>query len=481
MCGFKPVPMPAYRPLLHLDFFEKAAPTQAAYRQRHRYYWDEILHYCDYFSNEELSVLEVGCGTGELIGRIRGRRRVGIDYSPAMIEQARRQFPQVQFEVMNAHELPPAERFDLILISNVVGYLDDVQHAFGQLHQVCHARTKIIVTTCNFVWEPPLRWAERLGWKRPTPRQNWLSRHDIRNLLYLAGFETYRESLRMLLPVRVPLLSGLLNRYVARLPLIRHLCINQYAFARPDPSHQLRQEYSVSIIIPARNESGNLENALLRMPRFGREQEIIFVEGNSTDDTWTRMQEIYEQYRHLFTLRVLQQDGKGKGNAVRNGFAAATGEVLMILDADLTVPPEDLPKFYQALASGQGDFINGSRLVYAMEKHAMRPLNLLGNKFFSLLFSWLLDQPFKDTLCGTKVIFRKDYERLVANRRFFGDFDPFGDFDLLFGAFKLNLKMVEVPIRYRERTYGQTNISRFSHGWLLLRMCAFAARKLKFI
>ena len=189
---------------------------------------------------------------------------------------------------------------------------------------------------------------------------------------------------------------------------------------------------------------------------------------------------IAEKYKDQFNIKIAQQDGKGKGDAVRKGYNMATGDILMILDADLTVPPEDLPKFYDAIASGKGDFINGCRLVYKMEKKAMRPLNLLGNKFFSMAFSWLLDRPFKDTLCGTKVIFRDDYIRLIKNRTFFGEFDPFGDFDLIFGAYKLNCKIAELPIRYRERVYGETNISRFKHGLILLRMCIFALKKIKF-
>lgn len=466
----------------HLEYFERIAPSQAAYRRKKNYYWDEITQYCDYFSHEELSILEVGCGTGELIGQIRGRYKTGIDFSEGMITVARQQFPQVEFQVMNARDLQLDRQYDLIILSNLIGYIDDVQALFEQLRPLCHERTKIIVNYYNFVWEPFLRMAEWLGVKRKTPRQNWLSRMDINNLLYLAGFDVYRNSMRMLCPVYIPLISTFLNKYVAKLPLIRHLAINQYSFAKPAVEvEDWQNRFSTSIVIPARNESGNIENALLRMPRFGKHLEIIFVEGNSTDDTWQTIQRIYEQYKDQFDIKILQQDGKGKGNAVRNGFAVATGDILMILDADLTVPPEDLPKFYNAIASGKGDFVNGSRLVYPMEKKAMRFLNLLGNKFFSLLFSWLLDRPFKDTLCGTKVIFRSDYYRLIANRKFFGDFDPFGDFDLIFGAFKLNLKIVEVPIRYRERTYGDTNISRFKHGFILLRMCAFAARKLKFI
>jgi glycosyltransferase involved in cell wall biosynthesis len=240
-------------------------------------------------------------------------------------------------------------------------------------------------------------------------------------------------------------------------------------------------QYSVSIVIPARNESGNIENAIRRMPEFGRSIEIIFVEGNSTDDTWQVICAMQQKYRATHDIKVAQQAGKGKADAVRAGYALAGGDILMILDADLTVPPEDLPKFYNAIASGKGDFVNGTRLVYPMEKEAMRFLNYLGNHFFSWAFTWLLEQRYKDTLCGTKVMFRKDYMKLVKNRAYFGDFDPFGDFDLLFGAYKLNLKTVEVPIRYRERRYGTTNISRFRHGVVLLRMCLFASRKCKFI
>jgi len=214
---------------------------------------------------------------------------------------------------------------------------------------------------------------------------------------------------------------------------------------------------------------------------MGSRTEIIFIEGNSTDDTWETIQKVAEKYKNTHDIRIGRQAGKGKGDAVRKGYDMATGDILMILDADLTVPPEDLPKFYDAIASGKGEFINGSRLVYNMDKEAMRFLNLLGNKFFSMMFTWLLDQRFKDTLCGTKVLFKSDYEHLKAGRKFFGEFDPFGDFDLIFGASKLNLKIVEIPIRYKERTYGQTNISRFKHGIILLRMCTFASKKIKFI
>ena len=213
---------------------------------------------------------------------------------------------------------------------------------------------------------------------------------------------------------------------------------------------------------------------------MGRGTELVFVEGHSNDSTYAVIEKAIQDHPKR-RCRLIRQTGVGKGDAVKRGFARARGDMLMILDADLTVSPEDLPLFYDVLRSGKGEFANGVRLVYPMEKQAMRYVNFLGNKFFSLAFSWLLGQPMKDTLCGTKALWKTDYERIARNRAYFGDFDPFGDFDLLFGAAKLNLKIVEIPIRYGERIYGSTNIQRWKHGWLLLRMVMFASRRIKFV
>jgi len=293
-------------------------------------------------------------------------------------------------------------------------------------------------------------------------------------LLLLAGFEPIRLTQEILWPLP---LGGLANRLLVRFWPFQHLAISNFMIARPAPERI--KEPRVSVIIPARNESGNIKAIFSRTPQMGRETELIFVEGHSKDDTYAAIQREIETNPSTPSL-LLRQTGIGKADAVRLGFSKAKGDVLMILDADLTVPPEDLPRFYEALVSGKGEFINGVRLVYPMEKEAMRTLNFLGNKFFSLAFSWLLGQPIKDTLCGTKVLWKKDYERIAANRSYFGDFDPFGDYDLIFGAAKLNLKIIDLPIRYRERTYGSTNISRWKHGMLLMRMVIFAARRIKF-
>ena len=467
----------------NFNYFEQLAPRRVAIRRRHRYYWNDITRYLAYFIQEDQRVLEIGCGTGELLHDLVATQKIGIDYAPTMIAEARRQFPALDFRVVNAENLDPlqGETYDVVIISNLIGYVEDIQSVLAEVKKVCHAQTRVMVTYHNSLWEPMLSLGEKIGLKTAAPRQNWLTMTDINNLLYLAGFDVYRTVRRTLMPINIPIISFLLNTYLARIPVFRYFGINMFAFARPIvETADVSKQYSVSIVIPARNESGNIENAILRLPKFGKFQEIIFVEGNSTDDTWATIQRVKQQYDHSHRIVIAQQTGKGKGDAVRKGFGIATGDILMILDADLTVPPEDLPKFYDAIASHKGDFINGSRLVYAMDEKAMRTLNRLGNKFFSMAFTWLLEQNFRDTLCGTKVIFNKDYQRLIRNRKFFGDFDPFGDFDLIFGAYKLNLKIVEIPIRYKERTYGDTNISRFKHGFILLRMCIFALRKIKF-
>ncbi len=467
-----------------LKYFEDRANNWVKYRKRRSYYWDSITRYCNYFIHEDSSVLEVGCGSGELLAAVKGKEKLGIDFCKPILDKAEEQFPDIEFELMEAENITLDKKFDIIILSNLVGVIDDIELVFNQLKKVCHDQTRIIVTYYSRMWEPIIRLAEFLHLKKRTPEQNWLSNGDIANLLYLSDFDAYKNNRSMFLPYRIPILSTLLNRFISRLPLLQHLGLNQFVFARPFPKRltqeEIDQKYSVTVVVPARNESGNIEDAILRTPLMGKYTEFIFVEGNSTDDTWETIQKVAEKYKDTHRIKIMQQDGKGKGDAVRKAYAAAEGDILMILDADLTMPPEDLPKFYEALTKGKGEFINGVRLVYPMEKNAMRTLNSMGNHFFSRFFSWILERPIKDTLCGTKVMFRKDYIKLAKNRKYFGDFDPYGDFDLLFGAYKLNLKIVDLPIKYRERTYGDTNISRFSGGWLLLRMSAFAAAKIKF-
>ncbi len=441
-----------------------------------RGYRSLLAHYYNLLIPTGASVLEIGCGSGALLAQLNATRKVGVDLSATQIAAARTRVPAAEFHVQAGEALELSERFDCIIISDTLNLAADVQRLLEQLHTVAHPGTRLLVNFHNSLWRPFLSLVTAFGLKERHPQNSWLASSDVVNLLQLAGWSPVCQQARLLLPVRLLGVEILLNRWLA--PLLQWFCLTIFISARPGRS-ALPGRPTVSVIIPARNEAGNIAAAVRRTPEMGGGTELIFVEGHSRDDTWAQIEQVVRDNPQR-KIKIMQQTGKGKGDAVRLGFAAATGDILMILDADLTMPPEELPKFYEVIASGRAEFANGVRLVYPMEKEAMQFLNLCANKAFGLIFTWLLGQPVKDTLCGTKVLSRVQYEKIAANRAYFGDFDPFGDFDLLFGAAKLNLQIADVPIRYKERTYGSTNIQRWKHGWLLLRMVLFAARKLKF-
>lgn len=445
------------------------------------YYHDRLAQVYRFLVTPGQRVLEIGCGRGDLLASLAPSFGMGIDFSEEMIKRANVRHPELTFIQSDAHEFISKEKFDVIILSDLVNDLWDVQAVLDQIRLMSSNQTRIIINSYSHLWETPLSIAEKINLAKPTLYQNWLTVEDIDNLLHLAGFEIVRKWSEIVWPFRTPLVDDLFNRFLARIWPINHLALTNFMVARVTPEENMNREKPiVSVIVPARNEAGNIEQIFNRTPEMGSGTELVFVEGHSKDDTYETIEKALQQHPDK-RAKLLRQPGVGKGDAVKIGFKEASGQILMILDADLTVPPEDLPRFYDALFSGKGDFVNGVRLVYPMEKQAMRFLNLLGNKFFSLAFSWLLGQPVKDTLCGTKVLWKNDYEKISANRAYFGDFDPFGDFDLLFGAARMNLKIVDLPIRYRERTYGSTNIQRWSHGWLLLKMVSFAAGRIKFI
>ncbi|CAN5539388.1 bifunctional class I SAM-dependent methyltransferase/glycosyltransferase family 2 protein [soil metagenome] len=425
-------------------------------------------------------VLEVGVGSGAILAGLPNEVRVGVDALPEAVARARTTDAAMRIDLADALTLDLGEKFDAIICDRLCHTVPDVQTLLEKLAAHLTDDGRIFLTCFNFLWSLPLAAGERVGLKEPSPQENWFSATALDDLFRLAELEVVKTDDRLSLPLAVPVLSRLVNRIAPKVQPTRTFALYRiYTLAKARPRRPLLPK--VTVIVPARNESGNIEAAVQRTPVMGGGTELIFVEGNSTDDTWATIQRVVKEYSGPLELRCMQQPGKGKGDAVRTGFAVATGDILMILDADLTVPPEDLPKFYEAISSGKADYVHGTRLVYPMEDEAMRFLNRIGNTFFAETFSFLLDQPIKDTLCGTKVLWKRDYERIAENRSYFGDFDPFGDFDLIFGAAKLNLRILEVPIRYKARTYGETNISRFRHGLLLLRMSAFAAKKIKFV
>lgn len=456
----------------HFEQTESLGWAARGYRQL-------LAHYYRLFIPDNARVLEIGCGDGELLSHLPQKRLTGIDLSSRAIAKAQARLPHADFHVEAGEALSQKGPFDAIIVSDTLNHAIDVQKLLERAKTASTPETRLMLNYHSNLWSPLFSLATWLGLRGKAPQSNWLATADVKNLLQLADWEPIRTEHRILVPFYLGGLGQLINRVLA--PILPLFCLTVFVVARPRRSSKENiQPLTVSVVIPARNEAGNIADAVKRTPTMGAGTELIFVEGHSKDDTWAQIQKVAAEHPQL-NIKTLRQTGRGKGDAVRAGFAAATGDILMILDADLTMPPEELPKFYEVIASGKAEFANGVRLVYPMDEKAMQFLNLCANKSFGIIFTWLLGQPVKDTLCGTKVFSRAHYETIAANRSYFGDFDPFGDFDLLFGAAKLNLKIVDIPIRYRERTYGETNIQRWRHGWLLLRMVMFAARKLKFV
>lgn len=462
---------------------EKYAVTREAWRAKSAFFHREDEIYLRFLIPRGARVLEIGCGTGDTLAALEPSFGVGLDISPAMIEQARKLHPQFTFHVGDAEDADVIKSqvgpFDVILVQDTIGSLDDCQKFLAQLHPLCARDTRIVIGHFSHLWQPILTLAEFLGRRMPYPSQNALSPEDVAALANLADFDQVKAERRMLMPVSLFGIGRLVNRFISVLPIIRQLSLRHYVVCRS--LHAIDDNLkSATVVIPARNERGNIEPAVQRLPKFCDDIEIIFIEGHSKDGTFEEIERVRAAYPHL-DIKAMRQPGKGKADAVFTAYDVARGDVLMILDADLTMPPEQLPKFWEAIKSGKGEFVNGSRLVYPLEDDAMRFLNLIANKTFSYLFSWLLNARYTDTLCGTKVMRRTDYYRLRAGKSYFGNFDPFGDFDLIFGASKLNLKAVDLPIRYAAREYGETQISRFRHGVMLLKMVVFAFFKIKAI
>lgn len=467
-----------------LDQIDARLDEQERWRQFNSAYHDDDLKFMRFLIPPGKRVLELGCGSGRMLAALEPSYGVGVDFSARTIAKAEALFPDLNFvlgDVEDPATLASIEGpFDYIVMADTIGMFEDIDGTLRLVHHLCTPSTRIIIAYYSHLWEPVLRLAEALGLRSKQPIINYIATTDFLNLMDLADFEMISQQQRQLLPRRWLGLGPFINRFVAPLPGIRKLCLRTYIVGRPVRQFPDRK-FSASILIPCRNEKGNIENAILRMPRFGSAQEILFVEGNSSDGTFEECERVRDAYKDSWDIKVLKQDGKGKGDAVRKGFAAATCDVLMILDADLTMPPEALPKYHAVIETGKAEFVNGTRLIYPMENEAMRPLNFIANRCFAYLFSYLVNTRLTDTLCGTKVLLRKDYEVLARERGYFGNFDPFGDFDLIFGAAKQNLKIIETPIHYKARTFGETQISRFRDGWLLLKMVWFAYRKLKAI
>lgn len=403
------------------------------------------------FVHTNARILHMGSHDGALLAALEPAYGVGIEHDTLMREITQARFPKFTF-IADIIELE-SEAFDFIIISHLDKNID-LHVLLTKLNNFCDAQTRVIFNLDSHI-----------------------NFSDFKELLDLENFEIITHGRSILSPVYMPGISWFCNTVLVHVPVLNRLSSHNWVVARKLVQKTNTHMPSVSIIIPCRNERGNVESAITRMPHFAANIEFIFVEGHSRDNTLEEIQRVARVHSNK-NIKVLVQDGRGKNDAVRKGFAHASGDILMILDSDLTVTPEEFPKFYKALVENKAEFINGSRLVYKMETGAMPLLNFMVNHAFGFLVSWIIGQKVKDTLCGTKVIYKRDYEKLVADNILEGK-DPFGDFDLIFGAAKRNLKIIDMPVYYKSRTYGTTQVKKFVNGLRLLKLCWLGFMKLK--
>ncbi len=452
------------------DHFDRLASGWEGYRARNAYYHGiENLLFRTYV-RPGAAVLELGCATGDLLASVQPAYGVGVDLSQRMLEEARRKHPHLTFLEADAIFFDTDERFDYIIVNNLLEYVEDIQGLFRTCRRLLKPHGRLLISSLNPLWSPIVRAGAR--WGLGTPEhvdRNFVTGNDTANLLGLNGFEVVKQARRTLLPKRIPLISSLVNLAAAQLPLLKRLCMTELVIGRPAG---MAADYSVSVIVPCYNEAGNIEECIRRVPRMGRSTEVIVVDDGSQDDTAARVRPGLNPAVEVRKLSY--KSNRGKLNAVRAGFEAARGDILMILDADMTVPPEDLPYFYIPLSEGQADFINGTRLIYPMATGSMKFQNFFGNKLFGILMSWLTELRLSDTLCGTKAFFREDYHSFSIGH------DPWGDFDWLFGAAQSTCKVLEVPIHYEERRAGQSKMKALRHTWALLKACRSAFWRIKY-
>lgn len=442
--------------------FDHIAKLYDKFKEKNRYYYDHIKRFLTENVPVGARVLEVGCGTGELLNHAKPAYGYGIDLSEGMIEIARAKFPHLTFGVGEAENCSVPEWFEYVLMIDLLDHVHDVWDVLRGIECAVRENTILCIATINPLWQPIFNVAEWLKLKMPEGPHNFIPIDDIVNLLEILDYRILRKEMRFLVPKRIPFISEFINKHISKIPILRNLCAVQAIVAQKlAPSQE--KAYSCTVVVPCHNEVGNVEECVRTVPQMGRGTQLMFVNDGSTDGTLEKLEQLKTQYPHIGVISY--PDNRGKGYAVREAFQAASGDILMILDADLTVPAEDLREFYYVLAHGKARFVNGSRLVYPLENQSMRTVNLWGNQFFGMIMSWLVGQHISDTLCGSKALFRADYMKMKMGT------DKWGDYDLLFGASRLNLKIAEVPIHYLQRRHGASKMRTFHHGLLLARMC----------
>jgi len=454
------------------EHFDEIAHQYDYWKQKNSYYYSNIKALISRIIPPGGSVLEVGCGTGEILASMKPKRGVGIDISKKMIELASKKFPQHTFIHSPIENLELDEKFDYIIMVDVVDHVHDVMDVFHNLYHFCHPKTQVILTTINPWWDPILMFMEKIGAKMPEGPHNFIEKRNLTKMLELLNFSISYSSYMLLFPKKIPVLSFFANSIGTRTWGIKKFSAVQYMLIQSTVKNEVNLGMGCSVVIPCYNEQDNIEEAVRRIPKMGRETEIIVVNDCSIDNTVQKVKDLQKEFSNLKLIDYCPN--QGKGYAVKKGFEAATQEILMILDADASTPPEELPRFFDPLNKGLCQFVNGSRMVYPMENQAMRTLNLFGNKIFGLIMSFITQQNISDTLCGTKALYKSDFKRIKWG------LDKWGDFDLLFSAAKFGSKIMEVPVHYMSRKSGESKMKSFRHGLHLIRACFVGFRELVF-
>lgn len=448
------------------------------WRSRNRFYHERKAEYLRFIIPEGESVLLIGCEDGALLEALRPSRGLGVDHRPEFIALARKRTPQFVYALSSDLDWSVRRTFEYIVLNDVACEIEDLFVFLQRVARHCTPTSRVVVVQHNYLWRPLFRLAAWLGLKRPEARQNWLSAGDLRVFLDGAGFETIEVRSKLFCPARLLGLGSAINWVAGMLPFVHRLASAELLVARRRDSARTLPRKSASIVLTTRDERGNIEPLVRAIPRVGTATEIIFVEGHSRDGTRAEIERVIDNHPAK-KIRLVIQDGEGQGNAIRKGFSEAEGDVIILLEADQTTAPADVIKAFDIIASGRADYVNGSRFIYPRDKGAMPLFNAIGNWLFAAWFTWFLGQRTSDVLCGLKAIDRRQFQRLEKNWGFLGLFDPFGDFELIFGAARLGLKISEVPTRYGRRSYGRPKTKVFRHGMMLLRMASRATRVFK--
>lgn len=445
------------------EYFDKLAPHYDYWKRKNSYYHCEIERFYKELIPKGKKILEIGSATGDLLNKLNPDYGVGLDISKNMIDISKSRYPRLLFFNTTIEDYKIDTDFDYIIISNLLEYLFDLYDFFSLLRTMISNYTKVVITSVNPLWRPVIKILTFLKLRSPTDMKNFVTYKDIENILNIIGFEVIDSGYRLFLPKRIILISYLFNKLFTRTPFLRNFCLLQYSVVRPKQRNYMDTKLSCSVVIPCYNEEMNIEKCISSIPDMGSHTEIIVVDDGSRDNTAKKVREIQGYKSNVKCISYVPN--KGKGDAVKIGLDTAGGDILIILDADMSVLPKDLVKFYNVLASSQAEFANGTRMVYDMTPGAMKFINYLGNKMFGIVISFIIGQRNTDTLCGTKAFYKKDYNNFRMGQC------PWGDFDLLFEASRLKLKIVEVPVHYYPRLAGQSKMKVFKHGFMLLKMC----------